>query len=191
MTGRRGVVATVAFLSTIVTVVFALRALAQPQHVLVDGIVIRGSPEFIERTRSALALLKSSYLDAYMQLTKHVLTIEEHDKSGANVWARTIQVGNRTSDYSLTWYASSLVHDCRHVSQYQDYLAAYPGRTVPPEVYTSQEAELDCMRRQIEALIRMKAPQHEIDWAQKQDGTFSDTNRDGLYDKKDYKKRDW
>jgi hypothetical protein len=191
MSGRQGLVATILFLSAVASVVFVVRALAQPHRALVDGVLIRGSPEFISRTREALTLLKTHCVDGYSQLTRHVLTIEEHEKSGANVWAQTIQVGKPTSDYSLTWYASSLVHDCRHISQYQDYLAAYPDQTVPNAIYTSQDAELACMRLQIDALQKMNAPQHEIDWALKQDGTFSDINRDGLYDKADYRKRDW
>lgn len=167
------------------------RALGQPQRVLVDGVAIVGSETFIARTREALDLIKISSVESYSQLTSQVLTIEEYERSGADVWNRRIQVGAPTSSYSLTWYASTLMHDCRHVAQYQDYLRAFPNRPVPPEVFTGRDAELSCMGVQIELLQRMNAPEKELEWARKQNGDFADVNRDGKLDKTDYKKRDW
>jgi hypothetical protein len=191
MSGRQGLIATIISLFLVCGLVLLARVLVQPQTALIDGIKIEGNAAFIERTRGALNLLKSSCRDAYPDLVKNVLKIEQHERSGADVWKRCIQVGRRTSEYSLTWYASSLVHDGRHISQYNDYLNAYPNKTVPPEVYSGQDAELACMRVQIDALERMNAPAHELDWARKQDGNFADTDKDGKYDKKDYRKRDW
>lgn len=167
------------------------RAIAQPRRVLVDGIAIVGSEAFIARTREALHLIERASHESYSQFTRQVVTIEEFDRSGADVWKRCIQVGKPTIDYSLTWYASTLMHDCRHIAQYNDYLSTYPSQPVPPEVYSGRDAELSCMAVQIDLLERMNAPQKELDWARKQDGTFSDTNKDGKLDKDDYKKRDW
>lgn len=167
------------------------RALAQPQRVLVDGVAIVGSEAFIARTRDALELIKDASLESYSHLTTQVLTIQEFDRSGADVWNRRIQVAAPTSGYSLTWYASTLMHDCRHIAQYQDYLRAFPNQPVPPDVYTGHDAELSCMSVQIDLLQRMNAPEKELDWARKQDGDFADMNRDGKLDKSDYRKRDW
>ncbi len=170
---------------------FMVRTFGQPRRELVDGIAVEGSLEFITRTKDALRLLADNSADAYSQLTREVLTIQEFEKSGADVWSRRIQVAQKTSSYSLTWYASTLVHECRHISQYNDYLAAYPGRTVPADIYSGTDAELGCMRAQIDALQRMHAPEKEITYAKSLDGTFADLNGDGKYDEKDYRKRDW
>lgn len=173
------------------SVLLAVRLLSGPSRTLFDGIAIEGDAGFIERTRAALEILKTNHRDGYLVLTKQVLSIKQAERSGADVWNRSIQVADPTSTYSTTWYASSLVHDCRHISLYNDYLAAYPGQTVPNEVYSGQDAELACMRLQIDALGRIGAPEKEIEWAKKQDGTFPDVNKDGTYDEKDYKKRNW
>lgn len=168
-----------------------VRALVRPQPVLIDGVAVRGDAAFVERTREALRLIEAASRETYTGLTRQVLTIRQHGRSGAEVVSRQINVADPTSRYSPTWYASSLVHDCRHIAQYQDYLAAYPDRSVPYSIYTGPDAEMNCMVAQIDILERMNAPAHELEWARKQDGTFHDTNRDGKYDDADYRKRDW
>ena len=116
----------------------------------VNGIKLTGSEKFIEKTKRALLLMPTEYLDFAVE---HLGEIYETEQSGvmpSHAPAR-FGVGKRTWDASLTWYASCIVHDANHVWLYRK-----------GEPHSGKEPEARCMEKQIAFLEAISAPKSEI-----------------------------
>ena len=153
---------------------------------------IAGSARFKEQVIQALALLNKDAPEAYAIVIKFVGRIVQGDKSG--MWAYknppTYEMSDHTAFHSVTWCAGSIAHDSFHSKLYHEYKEKHPGR-VPADIWTGVEAEKKCLKHQQDVLKKIKAPKHEIDIFLKLDGTHHDINKDGKYDREDYRKRDW
>jgi hypothetical protein len=153
---------------------------------------IVGSAEFVERVTQSLDLLESKAADAYAIVIRYVGRIEQGEHSG--MWAYrtppTYEMTDRTAFYSLTWCAGTIAHDSYHSKLYHDHRARNPG-SVPGSVWSGEEAELKCIRHQIEVMELIGAPKHEIEHCRQADGKHADIDKDGKYDWEDFKKRDW
>ncbi len=155
-------------------------------------ILISGDKKFINQTNAALNLLKSKAPSDYAMVITYIGKIQQHNFSGMAAYETppTYKVGT-TANASVTWYASTIVHDAYHSKLYHDYLYTYK-EAVPDEVWTGMDAEMKCLEAQIQTLIHMKAPKMEIDHAISLRGTnWWDLNEDGIYDAQDEKLRDW
>ena len=125
-------------------------------------------------------------------VTNYVGKIVQGSHSG--MWAYkdppTYEMNDRTTFYSVTWCAGSIAHDAYHSKLYHDYKRNHSG-PVPDKIWTGVDAEKKCLKHQLKVLKRIGAPKHEIDHCKKQIGNHHDVNKDGKYDWKDYKKRNW
>jgi hypothetical protein len=156
-------------------------------------IQISGDKAFVQRTKAALQLLKKKTPEKYAIVLKYVGKIQQHTYSGmaASENPPTYKVGSQTSNASLTWYASTIVHDAYHSKLYYDYLYTHK-EAVPDEVWTGMDAEMHCLDIQIKTLEKIKAPTYEIKYARSLRGSnWWDLDGDGDYDAEDEKKRDW
>jgi hypothetical protein len=154
---------------------------------------IDGSAEFISQTRAALALLQDKSPDAYLKIQTYVGVIQQGQHSG--MWADETppryEVGDKTAFYSISWYASTIAHDATHSELYHKWLAAHPGETVPDDAWGGVEIERFCNGYQLSVLVKIEAPQSEIDYMSTLDGTHCDVDNDGDCDWDDYNLRDW
>jgi hypothetical protein len=157
------------------------------------AIRIEGSSEFIAQTRAALALLEARSPDAYLKIQNFVGLIQQGQHSGMWAWETPprYEVGDETAFYSVTWYASTIAHDATHSELYLQWLNAHPGESVPDDVWGGVEIERFCNGYQLQVLIKIGAPQNEIDYMSTLDGTHCDVDKDGDCDWDDYNQRDW
>jgi hypothetical protein len=158
-----------------------------------SDIVIKGSLDFVTQTCSALALLEQRDVEAIHKVQTYVGIIEQGEHSGMWVWEipPRYEVGDATAFSSLTWYASTIAHDATHSELYTQYQLAHPGELVPEDIYSSVDVERFCNAYQRQVLMRIGAPQSEIDYMATLDGTHCDLDHDGDCDLSDYQNRDW
>src|SRR5262249_18338512 len=120
---------------------------------LIDGISVSGSPQFAYRTRQALEVLSDS--PTFATVKPFLAAIREARCSGLAVpWGRpTFEVGPRTWQARLVWYAGAIVHDAGHARLFRENRKRLLG--VPftwPWAWTGVEAERVCLRLQLAAL---------------------------------------
>lgn len=153
---------------------------------------IEGSPEYRKQVGQALNLLKNKAPNAYQIVKKYVGKILQNKRSGMAAFENppTYKMSDRTAFYSLTWCAGTIAHDSYHSKLYHDYREK-KGEPVPYEIWAGFEAEKKCIKHQMETLMLIEAPLHEINHCTSLDGTHGDTNKDGVLDFRDYELRDW
>ncbi len=147
------------------------------------GIEVSGSGAFQSQVRSALDLLRTKAPEEFAIVATYVKRIEEHQRSGMDV-ARdppTCQLAPATAYASITWCAGVISHEAHHALIFQSTSAGYGGR----------HEEQQCIKRQIDVMKRIGAPQSEVDYLAGQDGSHFDLDGDGEYTSKDYELRDW
>ena len=120
-----------------------------------DGIVICGSPCFVDQTTAALAYIGtrcpehltfiSTYLDLILPGTASRVDV------GLPVSICTVAPGTRHA--GITWYASCLAHEAYHVYLQRSGLAS-----------SCPHAEILCLRFQRRVATQIRAPSQEIQY---------------------------
>ena len=126
-------------------------------------ITIIGEDKFIEKTKAALSFIEKDAPKSYWIVTNYVGIIQRYEYSGMRAYDTppTYLVGQRTSDASLIWYASTIVHDAYHSKLYNDYLKEH-GKPVPAGIYSGRDAEDACLSVQADFLRAVNAPKETI-----------------------------
>ena len=126
-------------------------------------ISIEGNAQFVRNTQAALDIVRQSPSD-YEMVLRYIGVISQGDASGMWAWLEppTFVVGHATYTASATWYAGGIVHDAIHSKQYHQHFAIYGY--VPHEVWTGLVAETEALNIQIYFMIRIGAPEREIQW---------------------------
>jgi hypothetical protein len=166
--------------------------LPRPDDVLIAGVEVRGSPEFVGRIKAALQLLCDRSPDEFDIVQKYVGRIQQAERSGMNADAHppTLDLSDRTSNYSLTWCAGSIVHDAYHSKLFHDYRTEF-GEPVPDSAWRGKAREMECNQLQMSVLKNIGAPAFELEHLSRQDGGHFDLDGDGEETWNDYYKRDW
>ena len=156
-------------------------------------IQIIGDALFKEQITKALYLLQYKSPDTFEYPKKYIKIIKQvkNGYSGMKAWIEkpTFLMSNSSAFYSLTWAASSIVHDSYHSYLYHTYKQNNPNKKVPYKVlWAEQEAELKCNMLAVQSLEDMHAPNHEIVHVKSGDGKHGDLNGDGKYNTKEDKK---
>lgn len=147
--------------------------------ILVNNSAIADS-EFRPKVQRCLDLLQKSANQYYIWLLKYNLSVRPAAKSGANFADKAIDIARATFDASDTWLASVIIHEAIHFWQYR--AGHYQAGTV---------AEQEANKYQLGVLQLLKAPQGEMTHMLSQTGGHADLNGDGVYDWKDYEKRNY
>lgn len=137
-----------------------------------DKIEIIGSPQYINQITKALKLLKEKAPRKFATVKKYIGRIEDYLPSGMAAWEfpPTSYLSSETAFRSVTWCASFIVHEAHHSKLYLDYRKKYK-KTPPPSVDGGRKIELECIKREIAAAKQIGAPDEEIQFLEKQDGT--------------------
>ena len=144
---------------------------------------IQGAPVFRDRTLEALALLEGS--ESFARVAPYIAVIKQADHSGMRAYDERpmYEVGFRTWNYSVPWYAGTIAHDGYHSLLYHN--AKGSGTAEPPETsWTGADAERKCLRFQVLVLREINADAALIKYVQ--DQTVNPT-----YQNIEYSKRDW
>lgn len=122
----------------------------------VDGIALKGSPAFVEKTALALAELRRSA--RHGEIVASLGAIEEWACSGMHVRLRvpTYRVGSATWNADTQWYASTIAHDARHAQLYFEARRRL-GREPPDEAWMGVPGERLCLQYQIDVLRELGA----------------------------------
>lgn len=132
----------------------------------VDGIAIKGSPDFVQKTTLALVELRRSARHA--EIVAAIGMIEEWACSGMHVHRRvpTYRVGSATWNADTQWYASTIAHDSRHSQLY--FEAKRRLRREPPsDAWMGVPGEKLCLGYQIDVLRELGASQARIDYLER------------------------
>ncbi len=127
------------------------------------SITIIGDDAFTDRTKVALSFIEKGAPESYMLVTNYIGVIQQYECSGMRAYDSppTYHVGERTSNASVLWYASTIVHDAYHSKLYNDYLKER-GKPVPGEIWTGREPENACLSAQEDFLRAVNAPEKTI-----------------------------
>jgi hypothetical protein len=137
------------------------RALRNSHHiyrVVIDGIQVQGSEEFIKSTHQAMALL--SKRPSFEEVRPYIARIDEADSSGmeADADIPTFHVGKATWQSEPIWYASTIVHDGYHSKLYHLHRSHFLWfDNTRPEAWIGKEAEKKCLNLQLQALQELNA----------------------------------
>jgi len=185
---------TLRFITTLITCLVAESTPVSAQDSAAQGreVEVVGPEKFKAQVGQALRLLEQKAPGAYALVLRYVGRIKHSQRSG--MWAfkepPTYEMSARTAFYSVTWCAGTIAHDALHSKLYHDHRKQHAGR-VPADVWTGEVAEKRCILFQLEVLEQIGAPDHETAYCRKLKGTHHDVNKDGKYDKEDYRERDW
>jgi len=127
-----------------------------------DGIHIRGSQLFRERTQEALSLLSAT--KTFLSVKLFLSAIREGRMSYLHVsWGKTtFLVGYPTWQAPVIWYASGIVHEAGHGKLYREKrrrLFKLHFFNSGPH-WAGTEAERFCCRLQLAALSELGAPEY-------------------------------
>lgn len=158
----------------------------------VDGIEIRGSREFIERTHESLNLLYP--LPEFALIRDHLAVIRQARRSGMKAWLAkpTFAVGKATWKHSALWYAGAIAHDAYHTKLYRDAERALTAAPPAADRWTGAAAERQCLEFQIEVLRQLGADDDTLGYLEicRENPTYQGRNR-GWASWLDYRKRRW
>ena len=132
-------------------------------------------PEFKDKIDRALNMLKDKAGAGHALVAASVERITADEKSGADLYKSRIALARPTFDASLTWLASVLVHETKHIVLHRS-----------KEKHFGLEAERQCNAVQLETLRQIGAPQHEIAYMLAQTGEHFDENGDGKFNRRDF-----
>ena len=136
--------------------------------------------EFRPKIQRCLNLLRHCATTTHTWIDSFNLTVRAARASGANFGDNTIDIARQTFDASDTWLASVLAHETVHFEQYRQ--RRYRAGTV---------AEVEANIRQLGVLSQINAPASEITYLMSQNGNHADLNGDGVYDERDYQRRNY
>lgn len=154
----------------------------------VEGIAIRGDRAFLERTEEALRLLQAS--PSFRVVRPFLRRIVQSERSGmeANAVEPTYHVGRATSDYSPTWYASTIAHDTFHSALYRRSQEYQRHQAVPDAVWTGAQAERLCLRFQLRVAQELGADETILQYLR---GLEQDPTYQGDGSQEAYRQRNW
>jgi hypothetical protein len=165
--------------------------LCRRSHV-VDGIEIRGGPEFQIRTQEALALLRP--MAQFTVICNHLKMIRQGQRSGMKAWAEkpTFVVGKATWRHSPLWYAGAIAHDAYHAKLYFDAKGNHGGTEPEADAWTGAKAERECLAFQQQVLLALNADETIIRYIENcaLNPTYQGRNK-GWRSWLDYLKRWW
>lgn len=131
------------------------------------NILIIGDTDFINATKKALDLIRTSDLENWSMVAKYMGIITSAEKSGMKAWVNppVFEVGPDTAKSDTHWYAGSICHDAYHSKLYKDYYEKHGN--VPYNIWTGRHAENLCLDVQIKFLKKINAPKEEIQYLEK------------------------
>ena len=135
---------------------------------MATSIIIIGDDEFIGKTRSALSLIEEKAPGYYTMVTNciHIILRGNASNISASAPLPICQIGPKTFQAKLTWYASGFVHEAYHSKLYNDYVRE-SGCPVPANIWTGREAENSCLSAQEDFLKIIHAPEYQIRYVRK------------------------
>lgn len=151
-----------------------------PSVIVVGNNKFIAADKFTEKCSECLDLLSANASQYYSWMLKYDLKIRSAERSGANFADKAIDIALDTFNSSKTWLASVFIHETIHFWQYK-----------AGHYEAGQTAESEANKYQLAVLRLLKAPQAEIAHMLSQTGGHADLNGDGVYDWKDYEKRDY
>src|SRR5262245_6855000 len=133
----------------------------------VSAIEIRGTSEFITRTRESLALLRA--LPEFAIVQKNIAVIRQGSRSGMKAWKSkpTFIVGRPTWRHSALWYAGAIAHDAYHAKLYFDAKNDRHGAQPETDDWTGVEAEKKCLEFQRQVLLGLNADANMINYVER------------------------
>ena len=132
------------------------------QLLMIDGIEIRGTRQFLLGTQDSLALLRTT--SQFEVIRAHIATIRQGKRSGMKAWAKnpTFIVGTATWKHSALWYAGAIAHDAFHAMLYLDAKGKNPDKEPNADAWTGAEAEMKCLAFQRQVLLELNADEQTI-----------------------------
>jgi hypothetical protein len=129
----------------------------------IDGIEVYGRQEFRRAVIRALLLLRDKKLPAWDTLTQHVGSILEARLTEAVVTARPafMFVSGPNSSQDPEFLAGAIAFMACSIQLHRTYESEFPGRRVPPDVYSSGSAARErCEKAYHECLLALgKGPE--------------------------------
>lgn len=149
--------------------VFWLVVYLSPQHRSYNGKTIsitRGSACKSDSSK-ALDLLEEKDPEHYQLVFKYIGTIKCVSQGSAMMAyekSPTFLLGDKTREQGVIWLAGVFAHEATHSKLYLDYLAQHSDRKVPDDIWTGQNAEIQCLNIQYNTLQKIGADQKTLDW---------------------------
>ena len=160
--------------------------------VIVGDIEVRGTAEFLVRTREALALLCPARRLEFVQT--NIAVIQQAHRSGMKAWLKrpTFAVGKATWQHSAIWYAGAIAHDAYHSKLYREAKKAFGDAEPDVHLWTGAGAEKQCLEFQWQVLQELNADSKTLAYVEQcaKNPTYQGRNQ-GWRGWLDYRKRWW
>lgn len=180
--GRREFLKTAAIAGAAAALAPETAATESEQKEIINGIIVEGSSEFIEKTKTALELLKGSSFD---EIKKFLGRIRQAEYSGMDAKSAipTYYAGEWTWKAPAHWYASTIAHDTLHSFLYHDYERKHKFQRVKSSAWMGAENEKKCLKFQLKILQEINGDIRDIKYVEElmKNPTYQD----------EYKNRYW
>jgi hypothetical protein len=145
-------------------VIFLVRSLLQGS-LEVERIAVFGRQKFRDNVAAALRLLRAQAPEAFGLCEQYFSVVIMSRHSGVDVTSRPAVVMLRewATRASPRYLASVLAHEAFHCRLYWSYREGHPGSDdVPPEIFSGETGERECVEYQIEVLKRLGGTDQEV-----------------------------
>jgi len=157
-----------------------------------QGIELRGSDEFLTRTKDALRLLQP--VPHFGVIRANLAVIRQGKRSGMKVWTgkSMFVVGAVTWQHSAIWYAGAIAHDTYHAKLYREAKGTAGGAEPYADTWTGPDAEIQCFGFQKQVLAHLGADEKTLEYIEQCEAkpTYQGANK-GWRSWLDYTRRWW
>ena len=158
----------------------------------IHGIELRGSDEFLLRTKDALRMLQS--VPHFGIIRANLAAIRQGKRSGMKAWTAkpVFVVGAPTWKHSALWYAGAIAHDAYHAKLYRQAKSGAGNAEPDADSWTGVAAEIQCLGFQKQVLAHLGADEKTIAYIEdcEEKPTYQGANK-GWRSWLDYARRWW
>jgi len=169
-----------------------IKSFAGKRPEAVGGIELRGSDEFLIRTKEALCMLRS--VPHFSFIRTDLAVIRQGQRSGMKAWLPKPMfiVGAATWKHSTLWYAGAIAHDAYHAKLYREAKSGGGGVEPAADSWTGADAERQCLAFQKQVLVQLGADAKMIAYIERcaEKPTYQGANK-GWRSWLDYARRWW
>ena len=118
----------------------------------IDGLDVKGSPEFIAATNDALVILRRAGYSG--EIKSFIKAIFQAPSSGVYVQSKAFGVGDPTWRAGVRWYAGVIAHESRHSRLYEEARSSLDVAALArsSDRWSGAEAEKKCLAFQLTVL---------------------------------------
>lgn len=131
---------------------------------LFEHIRLQGSAGFIERTQAALACLRKTACSAEVWNLLTVVRKAKRTGVHAHKTVPIIDVGLKSWNSRITWYAAGIGHEGFHIKLYREAKEQNRGNEPDIDSWAGVDGERKCLQFQLRVLQELNVEEYVLDY---------------------------